>query len=276
MAATDRELLPLPRIITIGYKMIKSIFFDIDGTLVSFKTHDVHHTTLDALEKLKKKGIKVFISTGRHELLIDNVDKTLFDGIVSLNGQCVRAGSEVIYTNCMPREDAHAAALFAQKHGIAAIFESVDFIRMNTITDMALEGASLINLELPQPEDITDIAEHKMLQLILFSNVEQEKQVLSQMPSCESTRWTHLLCDIIPRGGGKHIGIQKMLDHYGIAQHECMAFGDGDNDITMLRHAGIGIAMEEAEQSVKDAADHVTSSPDKGGIAEALRHFGII
>lgn len=256
--------------------MIKAVFFDIDGTLVSFKTHLVHPTTLAAIEELKKRGVKVFISTGRHELLIDNVDKTLFDGIVSLNGQCVRAGSDVIYFNAMAREDAAAAARFAQEHNIAAMFESVDFIRMNIITDMAREGASLINLDLPAPEDIADIADHKILQLILFSNTEQERQVLELMPSCESTRWTHLLCDIIPHGGGKHIGIQKMLDHYGISREDCMAFGDGDNDITMLRHAGIGIAMADADQSVKDAADYVTSSPDDEGIAKALRHFGVI
>lgn len=256
--------------------MIKAAFFDIDGTLVSFKTHEVHETTIEAIGKLKREGIKVFISTGRHELLIDNVDKSLFDGIVSLNGQCVRAGNEIIYTNCMTRADTHTAAQFVIEQGIATIFESTDFIRMNTITDMAHQGAALINLELPKPEDISDIADHKMLQLILFCTPEQESKVLEQMPSCESTRWTHLLCDIIPRGGGKHIGIQKMLDHYGFSQQECIAFGDGDNDITMLRHAGIGVAMADAEQSVKNAADYVTASPEEGGIAKALSHLGII
>ncbi len=78
--------------------MVRAVFFDIDGTLVSFKTHRMPESTRKALEALRGQGMKLFISTGRHELLIDNVDKSLFDGIVSLNGQCVRIGDEVIYT----------------------------------------------------------------------------------------------------------------------------------------------------------------------------------
>lgn len=256
--------------------MVKAIFFDIDGTLVSFKTHMVHDSTLRVLEELRRKGIKLFISTGRHELLIDNVDTSLFDGIVSLNGQCVRADGRIIYANAMTAADAKAAAEFANARNIATIFEGIDFIRINTITKMALDGAALINLQLPKPSDISDISEYPILQLIFFGNTEEEAEMLRRMPSCESTRWTHLLCDIIPHGGGKHIGIGKVLDHYGFTREECMAFGDGDNDITMLRYVGTGIAMGNADQFVKAAADYVTTGADSAGIAKALRHFGLV
>lgn len=69
---------------------------------------------------------------------------------------------------------------------------------MNAVTDMAREGAALINLDLPEPTDISDIPNHPILQLIFFGNIEQEEAVLRGMPACEATRWTHLLCDIIP------------------------------------------------------------------------------
>lgn len=256
--------------------MIKAIFFDIDGTLVSFKTHMVHASTMRALEELRAKGVKLFICTGRHELLIDNVDKSMFDGIVSLNGQCVRVEERVIYTNAMTPADAQAAAEFASSRNIAAIFEGVDFIRINTITKMALDGAALINLHLPEPSDISAISEYPILQLIFFGDTSEEESLLRRMPSCESTRWTPLLCDVIPLGGGKHVGIRKVLEHYGFSREECMAFGDGDNDITMLRYAGTGIAMGNADPTVKAAADYITSSTDHSGIAKALRHFGII
>lgn len=256
--------------------MIKAIFFDIDGTLVSFKTHMVHESTRRALEELRRKGIKLFICTGRHELLIDNVDKSMFDGIVSLNGQCVRVDDKVIYTNAMPAADARAAVEYADSHNVATIFEGVDFIRINTITKMARDGAALINLHLPAPSDVSDVPDYPILQLIFFGDTAQEEAMLGRMPSCESTRWTPLLCDIIPRGGGKHIGIEKVLDCYGFTREECMAFGDGDNDITMLRYAGTGIAMGNADPEVKAAADYITTSTDNSGIAKALRHFGII
>ena len=262
--------------------MVRAVFFDIDGTLVSFKTHRMPESTRKALETLRGQGMKLFISTGRHELLIDNVDKSLFDGIVSLNGQCVRIGDEVIHTNAMPVEDVRAAVAFVRKHGVATIFEGVDFIRMNTVTDMAREGAALINLDLPEPTDISDIPNHPILQLIFFGNIEQEEAVLRGMPACEATRWMHLLCVIIlrggggPRGGGGRGGSRRGLDHYVFVREECMAFGDGDNDITMLRYAGIGVAMGNADAAVKAAADYVTTGTDASGIAKALRHFGML
>ena len=57
---------------------------------------------------------------------------------------------------------------------------------------------------------------------------------------------------------------------------ETMAFGDGGNDISMLRHAAIGIAMGQAKEDVKAAADYVTTPIDEDGISKAMKHFGII
>ena len=72
----------------------------------------------------------------------------------------------------------------------------------------------------------------------------------------------------------------KAPDFTGIDQmcirDRCMAFGDGDNDITMLRYAGIGVAMGNADAAVKAAADYVTTGTDASGIAKALRHFGML
>lgn len=256
--------------------MIKAVFFDIDGTLVSFKTHTTPASTLKALDKLRARGIRIFIATGRHELLIDNVDKSLFDGIVSLNGQCVRAGGDIIHTVAMPAEDAAAAVKFCTETGIAAIFEHADSICLNTVTETARKGAALIALRLPEPADISHAAEKPVLQLIFFGDTQQERELMKHMPSCLTTRWTPLLCDVIPHGGGKHTGIQRILDMYGITREECMAFGDGENDITMLQYAGTGIAMGNADHEVKAAADYVTTGVDSGGVAKALRRFGLI
>lgn len=257
--------------------MIKAIFFDIDGTLVSFKTHMVPVATLRALELLRRHGVKLFIATGRHELLIDNaMDTGMFDGVVSLNGQCVRADGKIIHVNAMPAEDARAAARVCQEQGVTTIFENVSALHVNAVTPRALEGAALINMRFPEPSDIMAATEEPVLQLIFFGDTEQEAALLKHMPSCDATRWTHLLCDVIPRGGGKHIGIQKMLDYYGIGRDECMAFGDGENDISMLQYVGTGIAMGNASLEVKAAADYVTTGIDSGGLVKALNKFGLL
>ena len=96
------------------------------------------------------------------------------------------------------------------------------------------------------------------------------------MPRSEATRWNPLFTDVIPRGSSKSVGIDKMLEHFGIALDETMAFGDGGNDISMLQHAGIGVAMGNAGDEVKKVADYVTSSVDEDGVINALRHFGVL
>ena len=81
---------------------------------------------------------------------------------------------------------------------------------------------------------------------------------------------------MIPRGGGKHVGIRQMLNYYGIDRDECMAFGDGENDISMLQYVGTGIAMGNASLEVKAAADYVTTGIDSGGLVKALDKFGLL
>ena len=88
--------------------MIKAIFFDIDGTLVSFKTHKVPQSTIDALNLLREKGIKIFIATGRHPSIIglgNNINELKFDGYVTLNGQYCFTDNKVIYKKSICRED---------------------------------------------------------------------------------------------------------------------------------------------------------------------------
>lgn len=78
--------------------MIKAVFFDIDGTLVSFKTHVVANSTVEAIHQLRAKGIKVFIATGRQLQCIDNLGNLEVDGYVTLNGgYCIAGKDEVIY-----------------------------------------------------------------------------------------------------------------------------------------------------------------------------------
>lgn len=67
-----------------------------------------------------------------------------------------------------------------------------------------------------------------------------------------------------------------MLEYFKIPLKECMAFGDGGNDIAMLQHAGIGVAMGNADDDVKQYADYVTDSVDEDGIFKALKFHNII
>ena len=62
----------------------------------------------------------------------------------------------------------------------------------------------------------------------------------------------------------------------GVSREDCFAFGDSTNDLTMFEHAGISIAMGNAEDQVKAACSYVTDLPEKDGIEKAMKHFGLI
>ena len=75
---------------------------------------------------------------------------------------------------------------------------------------------------------------------------------------------------------GKDRGMDAILEYLGIPLEQSMAFGDGENDLSMLRHAGIGVAMGTASQEVRQGADYVTGTVDEDGIVTALKHFGLL
>ena len=95
-------------------------------------------------------------------------------------------------------------------------------------------------------------------------------------PGLEVMRWHPAFVDVIAPGGGKDRGMDAVLDHFGFDLSESMAFGDGENDLPMLRHAHIGVAMGNADDLVKSQADYVTGTVDEDGIVTALEHFGIL
>ena len=109
-----------------------------------------------------------------------------------------------------------------------------------------------------------------------FIDIEEEQLLLPSIPNCEMGRWHPAFVDVTAKGNTKQRGIDEIIRHFGIRLEETMAFGDGGNDISMLRHAGIGVAMGNAKDDVKAAAGYVTTSVDDNGIANALKQYGII
>ena len=89
-------------------------------------------------------------------------------------------------------------------------------------------------------------------------------------------RWSPLAADIVPSSGGKHVGMQRFLDYFGLTREECMALGDGENDISMLRLAGIGVAMGGGLPEVLAAADVVAPAPEEDGFCRILEQYGVI
>ena len=114
---------------------------------------------------------------------------------------------------------------------------------------------------------------HPTYQISPFIPPEMDAEFLAHAPGLKAVRWTDACADVIPADGGKPRGMQRMLDRYGVLREESMAFGDGGNDIDMLRYAEIGVAMGNAQEPVKRLADYVAETNNDDGVAKTIEKF---
>ncbi|MDR0895853.1 MAG: Cof-type HAD-IIB family hydrolase [Prevotellaceae bacterium] len=261
--------------------MIKAIFFDIDGTLVSFHTHVIPQSAIRAIAAAHAKGVKIFIATGRPGVIINNLsalqERNLIDGYITMNGAYCLVGDEVVYKSAIPAADVHTLAQLSVARNFPCIFVGEHDLCLNR-PDRQVQQVFLNYLEvtsLPVKEPST-IGLQDIYQMTPFITTAQEQEILPLLHGCESNRWFPAFADLTACGNTKQHGIDEIVRRFGLPLQETMAFGDGGNDTGMLQHAGIGIAMGNAADEVKRYADYVTDTVDNDGIVKALLHFGIV
>lgn len=257
--------------------MIKAIFFDIDGTLVSFKTHEISKTTLEALYALREKGVKLFIASGRHLLIMDNLSGFPFDGYVCMNGSLVFDRGKVIYSHPLDQADASSVIDLAETGQIPCVLFTEKNVAMNCRTERTEQLFRMIRLPEPEYASLMPYKSGPVSQFTIFLDQEREDALLAPaLKHSVTTRWHPEFTDIVPENISKAEGISRVIAGYGIGREEVMAFGDGGNDVEMIEYAGIGVAMGNALPDVRKHADYVTSTVDEDGIVAALRHFRIL
>lgn len=257
--------------------MIKAIFFDIDGTLVSFKTHEISKTTLEALYALREKGVKLFIASGRHLLIMDNLSGFPFDGYVCMNGSLVFDRGKVIYSHPLDQADASSVIDLAETGQIPCVLFTEKNVAMNCRTERTEQLFRMIRLPEPEYASLMPYKSGPVSQFTIFLDQEREDALLAPaLKHSVTTRWHPEFTDIVPENISKAEGISRVIAGYGIAREEVMAFGDGGNDVEMIEYAGIGVAMGNALPDVRKHADYVTSTVDEDGIVAALRRFRIL
>ena len=201
-----------------------ALFFDIDGTLVSFETHQIPPSTILALTQAKANGHKVFIATGRPPIIITNLGaiEHLIDGYVTTNGALCFIGEQTVSCHAIP------------------------------------------HLELAKPVEV--VLQQRVLQMTPFFPESYEAELMARIPTCTSGRWHPEFTDITAKQADKGQGLLAIAKEAGLDPKFTMAF----------RTAGIGVAMGNALESLKQEADYTTTSVDDNGILNALRHFELI
>lgn len=256
--------------------MVKIVFFDVDGTLLKLGCKELSKKTIFALNKLKENGIKIFMATGRPASIAPHFDEVEFDGMLSFSGQLCTDENGVIYSNQMDPKDVLTFYENTKKMQIPMMAADHSICGMNYPKEPLNKYFDMVNVDICVVDDFDSFITHPIYQMVVAIPLDQEEKVLESTTNLQTARWCDMACDIIPKNGGKEIGIQKILEHYGYTREESMSFGDGGNDKTMLEYTGIGVAMGNAKQEIKDIADYITKSVEDDGIYHALKYFDLI
>ena len=258
---------------------IKIVITDIDQTLFSHNTNKVPQSAIDAFKKLQERGIKVFLCSGRNKYLIRKsgvLDYVKPDGYIVMNGAAVIINDKIIYSYPIPSNVVDALIKFSKRlrFGLTLIEETEGHI--NYIDERVISAHEKYGTRFPQPRSFPDHYDRVVYQAICFCDELDESLFLPHIKGAKSARWDEYAVDIMPEDSDKSKGVLALLTYLNLKPENCLAIGDGNNDIEVLQFSGIGVAMGNANQKVKDAADYVTDDIDNDGWAKAMKHFNLI
>jgi Cof subfamily protein (haloacid dehalogenase superfamily) len=255
---------------------IKIIFFDVDGTLVDMQKKKISPNTVAALQRLREKGIRICMATGRTPVTVPHFDGVEFDAYLTFNGSYCYDSSGEIFSNPLDGED-----VLRLIDNAAALGRPVSIATRDRVTangwDAELEmyyGFAHIPLE--THDDVPQVARQPVYQVMLACNQSDHPALLEGVKGAKITGWWDKAVDIIPASCGKGRGVEAILQHYGLAKEAAMAFGDGNNDIELLQAVGRGVAMENASPQLKAVAGDICGHVADDGIYHYLRANGLI
>ncbi len=272
---------------------------DVDGTLVN--DHGVVPDSAKlAVQKARQNGHLVFICTGRSkaELFKDNIVDIGFDGIIGAAGGYIEAGEEVLLHERVKKEDVQHLVQFFNQNGIDFYLESNGGLfasenckkhihgiiekllienpgareeiekGLQPFHDCLIEGEDLIR------DDINKIS-------FLGSNLPIEtinQEFSSKFTVIPSTvpLFGENSGELSVPGIHKATAIEKLIRDLNIKKENTFAYGDGLNDMEMLQYVQYGIAMGNAKETLKAAADDITDTHDEHGIYNSFKKYGLI
>jgi len=257
---------------------IKAVFFDIDGTLFSLKSKTIPESTQKAIKKLREQDIKVIVATGRSINDLDHVKAIEFDGFLTFNGgYCMTVDGKVMSKQAIHPEDIQNLINYSEQTNVGFSLMYEDKVQISHAAPKVLELYTNLNLKIPPLYDKNNADIDNVLQVNVFIDPQDEETFMEKvMPNSLSSRWTDLFADVNPGGISKQKGVKNFCEHFNIDISQTMAFGDGGNDISMLKYVKTGVAMGNASDNVKQAADYVTDDVDNDGVEKALKYFGLL
>lgn len=273
--------------------MIRLIALDIDGTLLTSK-REISPRTRAALHKAAASGCHIVLSTGRaFGSLQDVIEQAgcISFAVTSNGGGVFTSSGEQLYSNRMPTYLVSEVMRITNRFGI----DPELYIRGQAYAS-ARQLDSMVGWGVPQ--SVADYSEKTRVRVpnfaefvlnsideiegmdilaapraVMTSGLRERLAEVQTLAVSSSSKW---YIDVNVEGITKAFGLSHLAEIIGVDKSEVIAFGDEENDREMLKYAGIGIAMANCSESIRDSADYITADNDSDGIEKALLHFGVI
>lgn len=255
----------------------KLIFFDIDGTIIDHFKKEIPESTIKALKLLQKNNHKVAIASGKGPEFIKNLfDDIEIDTFVALNGNYVVYNNEIIYENYIDGNEVKQFTDYCLENNLAFVVSDVECTKTLYQNDERIRDY-YAQFSLGYPKVINKIVDYnKYLQMSIMIKEEQETPIINQFDNLTFVRMSPLGMNIVPVGGLKEKGIEKILESTDFSSDDVIVFGDGLNDIGMFKLANTSVAMGNAYQELKNQATMVTDHISENGIYNACRKLNLI
>lgn len=260
---------------------IKLIATDIDGTLID-QTEKIPDRLVETVQRCQEKGIYFVLATGRTRELVADIVKTL--GIagpyVIANGACIFRGSECIYSRGFLAEPILGLIKEADAEGLTVTFSDNYMERAVRETAYVKEHQKMGNRFL-QPISLTEtdwgrqqfqkimiLDEHRTGKIQKYQNRMREYQTEYSV-----TTYSDMAVELGPKGCNKATGLKHLAGMLQLDMKDIMACGDFTNDLEMIREAGIGVAVANASEALKQEADYVAKREYCYGVIEAIETY---
>ena len=257
-------------------KQIQIVFFDIDGTLVDHQTGRISEKTILALTRLRERGVKLCISTGRAPSSLPDFGPLEFDAFCTFNGSLCYTQDAVIHSNPISAQDAARVMANAAGIGRPVAVATMHRLAANGYDADLADYYRLAKLELTVAPDFEEACREDIYQILLGCRPADHPAIIKEARGVKiAVSWDRAV-DVIPADSGKGVAIEKILAHFGLEASQAMAFGDSQNDLEMIQTVGTGVAMGNATPQLKAIADEVCGAVSEDGIYHYCLQRGLI
>ncbi|MDO5156121.1 MAG: Cof-type HAD-IIB family hydrolase [Eubacteriales bacterium] len=264
----------------------KVLILDIDGTLTNSKK-EISEKTLNALLEMQERGHIIMIASGRPthgvKWIADVLKLDQYGGyVLNFNGARIMnvKTKEVVYQQKFPKECIKPLYEYALSHDIGLVTYENEKVITGTRFDPYMEAEATLNhMELTHVDDFINYVSFDVNKCLMTAEgtlaEHYEKELADLYEGVLSIyRSEPYFIEAMPLGVDKAASLEHLFDILGIDKADTVACGDGFNDMSMIQYAGVGVAMANAQDAVKKAADVVTKkSNDEDGLLEVIETY---